>query len=241
MATLAALMIVLRMVEPPSTGRTLPQGGEFARLATLRGALTNPVLTWLFALSVLMYGYSHLPFVFGQPFILEALQGLGLQSQAPIVSGAVSSVMMLLSVLVSLFALRLRRALGLPRILLLAFGMQIGLAGMLALTNSAIAIAFLFLRMVPNSISRPFIQARIQPALHDESRATYLSLQSFVARLLFAATLLFAAGNSSDTGAMAYGEIRVILAGYAIAGLACFAALAVAARRVPLEAARVSS
>lgn len=234
-ATLAALLIVLRMAEPPSSGRDLPQGGEFARFARLRGALTNPVLIWLFALSVLMYGYSHLPFVFGQPFILEALENWGLAGQAPLVSGAVSSVMMLLSVFVSLFALQLREAMGLPAILLLAFGIQIGLAAVLALTNSAIAIAFLFLRMVPNSISRPFIQARIQPALQDESRATYLSLQSFVARLLFAASLFLAAGSSSDTGVMAYEEIRVILAGYVIVGVLSLLALALAARRVPLE------
>lgn len=234
-ATLAALLIVRQMSEPPSTGRDLPQGGEFARIARLRGALTDPVLIWLFVLSVLMYGYSHLPFVFGQPFILEALEGWGLQAQAPLVSGAVSSVMMMLSVLVSLYALHLRQRLGLPGILLLAFGMQIGLAAVLALTNSALAIAFLFLRMVPNSISRPFIMARIQPALQDESRATYLSLQSFVARLLFAGSLLLAAGSSSDTGTMAYGEIRLILAGYVTLGVLCLLGLAYAARRVPLE------
>lgn len=234
-ASIAALVIVLRMAEPPSAGRSLPQGGEWMRLASLKSAFQDPVLLWLFALSVLMYGYSHIPFVFGQPFILEALNTIGLEAQAPLVSGAVSAVMMLLSVLVSLYALQLRMRLGLPAILLLAFAMQIGLAGVLALTNSAIAIAFLFLRMVPNSLSRPFIQARIQPALKDETRATYMSLQSFLGRLVFAGSLLLAARGSSDTSQMAYGEIRVILAGYALAGLVALGFLWWGTRRITLE------
>ena len=238
LATLGALLIALRMTEPPAADRSLPQGGEWTRLASLGDAFRNPVLLWLFALSVLMYGYSHIPFVFGQPFILEALAGIGLAAQAPVISGAVSSVMMGLSVLVSLFAMRLRLAIGLPAILLLAFAMQIGLAGVLALTNSALAIAFLFLRMVPNSLSRPFIQARIQPALKNDTRATYLSLQSLVGRLLFSASLFLAASGSSATSEMSYGEIRLILAGYALAGLVCLAVLAWSARRVALEPAR---
>ena len=50
----------------------------------------NPVLVWLFFITVLMYTYSHIPFVFGQPFILEALNETGFQADAPLVSGVVS-------------------------------------------------------------------------------------------------------------------------------------------------------
>ncbi|CAN0603775.1 unnamed protein product, partial [Ectocarpus sp. 12 AP-2014] len=193
-------------------------------------ALKTPVLIWLFALSTLMYGFSHLPFVFGQPFIFAALDGLGLSANAPLVSGVVTALMMLLSVLTSWLAPGIRKRIGLSGILLLAFGMQIALVGGLAVTSSVYAIAFLLMRMVPDSFSRPFILARIQPLLEDQVRATYLSIQNLSAKLLFALSLYFAAGGASDVGVMANSEIQTILTVYAGIGLMAFAALYFTAR-----------
>lgn len=68
----------------------------------------QPVLIWLFSLSVLMYGFSHIPFVFGQPFISEALIAGGWQAEVPLVSGSVSAVMMIVSVVASVLATKLR-------------------------------------------------------------------------------------------------------------------------------------
>ena len=229
------LLVVFRFTERGKTESHTPKT-ERRRIKALRSALASPVLIWLFALSALMYGFSHLPFVFGQPFILTALERLDLAANAPLVSGAVTALMMLVSVLTSWLAPGIKARLGLLGILLLAFGLQIALVGGLALTGSALAIGFLLLRMVPNSLSRPFILARIQPALTDDVRATYLSIQSLFARLLFAASLFLAAGSASDVGVMSYPEIRLILAAYAAVGLIAFVALLFYGRRVALDA-----
>ena len=178
-----------------------------------------------------MYGFSHLPFVFGQPYIFAALEGLGLSANAPLVSGAVTALMMLISVLTSWMAPGLRKRIGLTGILLLAFAMQIALVAGLAVTGSVLAIALLLMRMVPDSFSRPFILARIQPLLGDEVRATYLSLQSLAAKLLFAVTLYVASGSASDVGEMANSEIQTILQVYAGVGVVALGLLAIAARR----------
>ncbi|HZD26510.1 MAG TPA: MFS transporter, partial [Alphaproteobacteria bacterium] len=214
----------------------VPRGAGWTQLTSLKSALTQPALVWLFALSVSMYVFSHIPFVFGQPFILEVLDKAGFESHAPVVSGSVSTLMMVLSVTTSIVALGLRHRLGLPALLLFAFSMQIALSGMLALTNSTIAIALLLLRMVPDSLSRPFISARIQPMLNSESRATYISLQSFCGRLIFAATLFLASLSTSGEGRMAYPEIRQVLTWYVIAGLFCLGALAFTAGRARIDA-----
>jgi len=105
------------------------------------------------------------------------------------------------------------------------------LIAMLASSNHPLVIAFLVIRMVPNAFARAFILARIQPLVSDISRATYLSLQSFTGRLLFAGSLMVASGGASQ-GALGYVENRVILAGYLVAGLVVLAGLAVTARRV---------
>ena len=229
-AMVGVLILVWLFSEPP---RHLREGQDGqVQLGSLKAALVHPVLVWLFAISVLMYVFSHIPFVFGQPFILEALSGVGLEGEAPLVSGTVSALMMGISVLASGFAPRLRGRLGLSGIVLLAYGMQIGLIAVLALTNSALAIGFLFLRMVPDALSRPFIMARIQPMLSDDSRATYLSLKSLCARVLFAGSLYLASGTAQDAGTMAYSDIRAVLGWYVLAGVICIATLYVTARRV---------
>lgn len=234
-ALAGAVLIALAFTEPHGLRADVPQGAEILRVHSLADALTNPVLIWLFCLNVLMYGFSHLPFIFGQPFILAALDGMGLAAEAPVVSGAVTTSMMILSVIASLFAPGLRERLGLTGILLAAFALQIVLSGALALSDSIVVIAFLFLRMVPDSMSKPFVLARIQPLLNDDSRATYLSLQSLAARLLFAATLFLAALSATDAGQMPYSEIRAILSWFVAAGLAALVTLCLAARRVRID------
>lgn len=234
MAMGAAMVIAFYFTEPPHDKAAFGQGPR-AQWIHLRQALRMPVLGWLFALSVLMYGFSHVPFVFGQPFISEALGNVGWRADAPLVSGGVSALMMLVSVGATLIAVRLRHRIGLPAMLLLAFGMQIGLIAVLAVTNSILAIMVLFMRMVPNSFSTPFIVARMQPLLGDSGRATFLSLQSFAGRLLFAATLLLASAQTSGDGAMPYAEIRVSLAWYAIVGAICLLALGLTARAAQVE------
>ncbi|MCR9125675.1 MAG: MFS transporter [Rhodobacteraceae bacterium] len=201
----------------------------------LRADLLQPVLGWLFALSVLMYGYSHLPFIFGQPFMLSALAQVGLAGETPLISGAVAATMMAVSVATSLAAPALRHRMGLAGILLAAFGLQILLAACLALSNAPVVIAMLFLRMVPDSLSRPFILARIQPLVHAATRATYLSLQSLCARLAFAASLLAVAGSLPGASALAHADIARILGIYSAVGVLCLAGLALWAHRHPPE------
>ncbi len=216
-AACGALMIMLVCCEPPRHLRKGQDGN--VQLSSLKAALIHPVLVWIFAISVLMYVFSHIPFVFGQPFILDALDQIGLAGDAPLISGAVSATMMGVSLLASTGAPALKSAIGVRPIILLAFGLQIGLCAVLALTNSVLAIAFLFLRMVPDALSRPFIMAAIQPLLHDDSRATYLSLKSLTARVILSGSLWIAAGGASQVGLLAFSEMRIVLGWYVLAGV----------------------
>ncbi|MCF2871906.1 MFS transporter [Octadecabacter sp. G9-8] len=235
----ALFWVTTRFVEPARSTDTA-EGAELLRLSGLGASFRNPVLLWFFALGVLMYGFSHLPFVFGQPFILEALNTLGLASSAPLVSGAVTSMMMAISVAVSLIALKIRDALGLPLLLLCAFGLQIAISGVMAITDSAIVLVFLMLRMVPDALSRPFVLGRIQPLLPNDSRATWLSLQSFVGRLAFASALAAGAISTTDAGTLPYADIARILTVACAIGVLALLVLAAAARTIEVSARKVA-
>ena len=218
----ATLMIALRFREPTHLS---PSPETWAQIRHLGAALRKPFLLWLMALTVLMYGFSHIPFIFGQPLILETMEAMGEGAAAPLVSGAIATVMMLISVAASWLAPALRRALGLGGLLVMAFAMQVGLVGVMTLGDSLIVIAFLMLRMVPDAFAKPFVAAAIQPELTDDSRATYLSLKSLFARLAFAASLSILSVEASSDTVMALAEIRTILSVYLMIGLAGLAAL----------------
>ena len=222
-AGLVALGLVLQFREPERSVPAGPRKSDW--LAMTERTTAVRILAWIFALSVAMYVFSHVPFVFGQPFILEALRGSGLAADAPLVSGAITAAMMVVSIATSWLAPGLRKALGLVPLLLLAFSIQIGLIAVLTVSESAIAVAFLMLRMVPNSLARPFIMACIQPLLSDHRRATYLSMQSFTGRLILAGTLILFSSDASQESAMAFAEIRSILIWYVGAGVLVFLAM----------------
>ncbi|UWQ18140.1 MFS transporter [Jannaschia sp. M317] len=230
-AMVALLAVTIALREPPR--RTAPD--RAAVLATLGAALRRPILIWLFILSMLMYGLSHVPFVFGQPFIERALAGGPLASETPLISGAITAAMMALSLLVSLVAPRLRAHVGLIAMLLGAMAMQVALPGALAIATGPLAVLLLLARMVPDALAKPFITARIQPLLSDDSRATYLSLQSLAGRVLFAATLWLAASSTSDIGLMPDSDLRQLLSAYAIGGALCLLGLILAARHLRLD------
>jgi MFS family permease len=221
------LLVLTAFLREPPHGPVMPHREN---LNTIAQNLTQPTLIWLLCLALVMYVFSHIPFVFGQPFIREALTNAGYAAQTPLISGGVTFTMMILSILVSLIALPLRTALGLPTTLLLAFGMQIALTFALSASNGLFVITLLFFRMVPDSLSQPFIKARIQPLLKDSVRATYMSLQSLAGRVIFAVTLSLSAGQTADDAPLPYDDMQVILMGYVSLGVVVFAALALTAK-----------
>ena len=235
LAAAAALAIAIRFVEPAHTRDQIIMRNGRHQVAALTKAFRQPTLKWMFFLAAGMYVLSHVPFVYGQPFILEAINTAHLGLDAAIVSGSVSATMMIVSVATSWLAPSLQKRYGVGRVFLLALAMQVGLIAMLALTNHPAAIALLFLRMVPDLLARPYILARIHPLLESSSRATYLSVQSFAGRLLFAGTLFLGSLGASAGSTLSYPQIQVILSCYAIAGIVLLISLAVSLRRVRLD------
>lgn len=221
------LLVITPFFREPPHGTPTPHREN---LRNLRTSLTRPTLLWLLCLALLMYVFSHLPFVFGQPFIREALSTAGYAAQTPLISGGVTFTMMMLSIAMSLVALPLRNRLGLPATLLLAFSMQILLTFALSTSNSLFVIALLFFRMVPDSLSQPFIKARIQPLLEDGVRATYMSVQSLAGRVLFAVTLSIAAGQTVGDAPLPYADLQMILSAYVGLGLIALGILALTVR-----------
>lgn len=175
-------------------------------------------LTWLFVLVVSMYVFSHVPFVFGQPVMKNALEQIGFAGETPLVSGTIISMMMLTSVAAGWVALPLARRIGDVGSLLLSLGIQIALIAIIAVVVHPLAILVLLIRMVPDALAKPIIMAAIQPRLQSSYRATYLSVQNLVARFGLAGTLLVTSLVAPTSAALEGGILFVILMGYAVLG-----------------------
>ncbi len=231
-AAAIAFGMAFRFREPQSVDQTT-RSRETAFTA-ITGALSKPVLTWCFVLALSMYVFSHVPFVFGQPFILDALSTYGLAADAPVVSGTVTAAMMLISVAATWGAPWMRETFGFAGTMLAALALQIVLIIALAISAHLAIVALLMLRMVPDSIAWPFLVARIQPLLGDAQRATYLSLQSFCGRLILAVSLIALSSDASEGSPLAHAEMQGILLWYVAAGCVVFVGLFVSARAARL-------
>ena len=219
LAAVVGMILAYRFQEPARSRKTQSRRHIAGDIATIAGYLRQPALTWLFTLAVAMYVFSHVPFVFGQPFINQAMEQVGFAAETPVVSGAVTTAMMVISVFAGWFTLRVEASIGTTRILLLALSMQIALISILMTSVHPIAITFLLFRMVPDAFAKPFIIAGIQPRIDSAFRATYLSLQSLCGRFGLAATLLVASYFASDDGLLPQSTLQTILLFYVCAGL----------------------
>ena len=76
-----------------------------------------------------------------------------------------------------------------------------------------------------------FLVRHLRSLLQDAARATYVSMQSLAGRIVFAGSLMLAAGGAAQAGDLPYEDIRSILFWYILAGLAVLAGLAITARR----------
>jgi hypothetical protein len=230
-ALTAGVGIAALMREPPRVDNEDAAFSPAEQARVVLARLGERSLAWYFVLAVAMYVLSHVPYVFGQPFIEQALDRFGLAADAPLVSGGVVAAMMLVSVAASWLALPLTERFGARAVLLAAMALQVLLVGVLAATAHVAAIAILLLRMVPNAFARPLILAGVQPQLASAYRASFLSLQGLVGRLLLAATLFVIASAAPSDGALSHAALQQVLPWYVAVGIALLHGLGWTGRR----------
>ena len=228
-ASVLAMILMLMCQEPPFSGtaRVEPPLGQ---LITILAKTRERVLLWLFVFVVAGYSLSHVPFVFAQPYLRESLAGGEWAAQTPIIAGLIVSAMMVMSVLAGRIAPKLNAAAGNAGSFLVAAGMQLGLIAAMALVLHPGVIPLLLLRMVPDALSKPYMLAMVQPRLESAYRASYLSVQSLIARIFFSGALFAAAFGASSNGELSPSDMATILPYFAAAGLAVWLLLAVTRR-----------
>ncbi len=196
LSTLGAIWMVWlswQFVEPP---RHATNGLQVASMAITIGQcialLRDRVLAWLFGVMALMYCLEHIVFEFYQPYI--KLLNFGWlstadTSYAPVISGLVIAISMFGGSIGAAFSVRLYNRFGVKNLLLMAFLIQLLIIAGLSLLVSSVLLTLVIFRNTPMAIIHAPVNATIAPRIGSHLRATYLSIQSLSARLLFSGVL----------------------------------------------------
>lgn len=232
--------LALQLREPPhlrDEGWGTAAQGLLAQVATCMGFLRRPFLLWLFAYFLFKITTEHIPYTFGQPYLLMVLgEQVGELRTTPLASGLLVAAIAFVASLASGQAVALRERLGLGGALLAAGALQTALIACMALAIAAWVVPLIVLRSVQAAVANPLIHAAVAPAVPQAQRATYLSMHSLVGRLGFS-VVLFGLGRLAGGGDLADPDTLPALLqaalGLAVAGLALLALTAGAVRWSP--------
>lgn len=214
-----SLAIVLALAEPPSHGATQP---PLRQLAAVLGRLRDPTLRWVFGFTVSLVVLAHVPYELFQPYVAFLYA-----DSTPIITGALAASMMGVAALCARHAIALRDRFGATATMLASLALLAVIMATMAAALHPVVIGLLMLRSVPTAITAPITAALIHPRIDSRMRATYLSLQSLVARLAFSASLAAASLAVGDVAYLTHARMADLLYVFAAIGVAMVALLAV--------------
>ncbi len=163
--------------------------------------LRNPLLGWIFLVTIVLYAMAHIVFEFYQPYLtLLQLPILDASSYAPLLSGIVISISMFGGAIGAKLSTQWHSKLGLVGLMALAMIIQLGIVAAMAVAISPIVALLICARNFPMAVVHAPVRAAIAPRISREQRATYLSLQGLSERLFFA-LLLLALASGLEKGA----------------------------------------
>ena len=237
---LLLLALALRLHEPPhlrDAGWTGSARGFLDQVRICVGFLQSPFLLWLFAYFLFKITTEHIPYTFGQPFLLLVLgERIGDLRTTPLASGLLVATIAFVASLAAGRAVAIRERLGLGGTLLAAGVLQTALIACMALSVAAWVVPLIALRSVQAAVANPLIHAAVAPSVPQAQRATYLSMHSLIGRLGFS-LVLFGLGRLAGGGEIGDPEtlpglLQAALA-LAVVGLLLLAVTAGALRRPP--------
>ena len=133
--------------------------------------LRDPVLGWVFLVTIVLYAMAHIVFEFYQPYIsLMQLPVLAATDQAPLVSGIVISISMFGGALGAHASIPWQARLGLIGVLAVGMLLQLGIVAAMAVTVTPIVLALVCLRNFPMSLVHAPVRAAIAPRIDRRQR-----------------------------------------------------------------------
>lgn len=206
------LWLVWQFIEPERHRAHPSSDGSFVKtIVRCIAHLKDQILAWLFFVMVLMYSLEHVVYEFYQPYIkLLEIRWFSLDS-SPFVSGVVIAASMLGGTVGAALSVRLDKLFGLKLLLIAALIIQLCIMASLSMLLSSFALGMVVLRNFPMASIYAPVNAAIAPRIGSDLRASYLSIQSLSARLVFSGLLLVLSSLVADISIVDWESLSFIL------------------------------
>ena len=206
-------VLVWHFVEPEHVLESPEASGSFIKvvLSCLK-RLLDPLLGWIFLVSIVLYAMAHIVFEFYQPYLtLLRLPVLKATDYAPLLSGIVIGISMFGGAVAAKVSNRWHASLGLVGLMGVAMFIQLGIVGAMAFAVTPVVALLICTRNFPMALVHAPTRAAIAPRITRDQRATYLSLQGLSERLFFALLLLLLASGLDKGASVAESTLLNIL------------------------------
>ncbi len=229
-----AAYIVFSFIEPVSGNNTEPRKSRAFKdqLLACISYLKQPFLKWLFLYSIFMYAIVHIPYEFYQPYLgLLENDGRLAGISATLLAGILFALTALVASLSSAYSMKWQRKVGLLSLLLRASVIELSIIAAMAILLHPLIALSVILRSGPMAVISAPINAAIAPLIKNEHRATYLSMESLLGRLVFATILFGFSTLVPDGEPTSWDSLATLLRVSLVAGLITMALLFLSAKK----------
>lgn len=235
MTACVSFYVVYCFFEPEKTDRQAHTDtpGFINQLRHCLSYLKQPLIKWIFGYTIFMYAIVHIPYEFYQPYLglldqQNKLAGMG----APLIAGIVFALTAMIASISSAYSMDWQRIFGLTPLLMLAALVELAIIVLMAaILHPLIAVAVI-LRSGPMAVIQAPVNAALAPLIANDHRATFLSIKSLAARLVFAMLLLVYSFLSADEHTIDWNSLSLLLKVSAVIGITGLISLYLGARHL---------
>ena len=217
-ATGAVITVVLslKFYEPTKSNKAHSIINQISEIKTY---IKKPALAWLFFFNVVIFVLVHVPYEYFQPYIKLLFPIETSYDNSPLVGGLLIAITMAAGSYASNFAIPLQQRFGtgIALIIIIIYASVIILA-MAAYLHVAILLIVL-MRSIPMALANPIVNSILHENIHDQIRASFLSVMSLFSRLSFSLTLLLTAYFTGSIEQLDFPQLQIILAVYILASV----------------------
>lgn len=195
---LIQLGVATALTEPAVDTDLDPAHALIGQIGDCLRYLTRPLLGWIFFYGVAMVVLEHVAFTLLQPWLTEASGATAEAVEStPVLSGVVMAAVAAVGAVAARAVDPLARRFGIPLVLVGLGVLSAGIVSTMALSFSLLVLVAIAFRSVQGAAAPVLISAAVAPRIRPKQRATFLSLNSLVGRLVWG-TILLGVGGMID-------------------------------------------
>ena len=206
-----AVILSLKFHEPAKLNKAHSINNQ---VTEIKACLKKPALAWLFFFNVVIFILVHVPYEYFQPYIKLLFPTQASYDNSPLVAGILIAVTMAAGSYASNFAIPLQQRFGTgTALIIIIIYASIVILSMAAYLHVTILLVVL-MRSIPMALANPIVNSVLHENIHDQIRASFLSVLSLFSRLSFSLTLLLTAYFTDSIEQLDFPRLQIILTAY---------------------------